>query len=32
MAALLGTEAPRMAPVELERLAALIEQARKEDV
>ena len=31
VAALLGTEAPRMAPVELERLAALIEQARKED-
>ena len=32
VAALLGTEAPRMAPVELERLAALIDQARKEDV
>ena len=31
MAALLGTEAPRLAPDELDRLAALIEQARKED-
>ncbi len=31
MAALLGTEAPRMAPAELERLAVLIDRARKED-
>ena len=31
MAALLGTEAPRLAPDELDRLAALIEHARKED-
>lgn len=31
VAALLGTEAPRMAPAELERLAELIERARKEE-
>ena len=31
MAALLGSEAPRMAPEELDRLAALIASARKEE-
>ncbi len=31
MAALLGTDTPRLATDELDRLAALIEQARKED-
>ena len=32
VAALLGSEAPRLAPDELDRLAALIAQARREDV
>jgi predicted transcriptional regulator len=32
VSALLGSEAPRMAAEELDRLAALIERARKEDV